>query len=144
MYESFGFECEVVSKDLYDQGEDQFIYSKNLTPIAEEEAEKLNEKPVIRFVDIFEITGTNGAYSFTWEVTKKSLFEKRSFTADDLRIGLEAVKERGGRIVFLTFLSNLPLIHSPLVNAGFKLVGELKDYYEPGVHELHFVHRLGP
>ena len=142
MYASFGFECEIVSKDFYDTGEDQFIYSKTLNPLPDEEEKKENEKPVIRFVDIHEITGTIGAYSFIWAVTRKSLFQRRSFSVDDLQIGLRAVKERGGRIVFLTFLSNLPLIHSPLVSAGFKLVGELKDYYEPGVHELHFVHRL--
>ena len=142
MYESFGFECEVISKDFYDIGEDQFIYSKYLIPLPGEEIKKQNEKPVIRFVDIFEISETNGAYSFTWEVTRKSFLEKRSFSTDDLRIGLQDVKERGGRIVFLTFLSSLPLIHSPLVEAGFKFVGELKDYYEPGIHELHFVHRL--
>ena len=142
MYESFGFECEIVSKDFYDDGEDQIIYSKNLAPLPEEATEKETEKPVIRFVSIYEIAETNGAYTFRWEVTKKSLFKQRSFTVDDIQVGLRAVKESGGRIVFLTFLSNLPLIHSPLVSAGFKLVGELKDYYEPGVHELHFVHHL--
>jgi len=142
MYESFGFKCEIVSKDFYDDGEDQFIYSKNLVPTPKEDEIKENEKPVIRFVDIYEITGTEGAYSFIWEVQSKSLFQRRSFSISDLQIGLKAVKESGGRIVFLTFLSNLPLIHSPLASTGFKLVGELKDYYEPGVHELHFVHRL--
>jgi ribosomal protein S18 acetylase RimI-like enzyme len=143
LYASFGFECEIISKDLYDVGEDQLIYSKNLVPTPNEEEKKETEKPVIRFVDIYEVAGTNGAYSFTWSVTRKSLFQRRSFSVNDLQIGLRAVKERGGRIVFLTFLSNLPLIHLPLVRAGFKLVGELKNYYEPGVHELHFVHRLG-
>ena len=142
MYESFGFECEVTSKDFYDEGEDQHIYAKNLFPNLGTEEDKENEKPVVRFIDVYEIAETNGAYSFRWEVIKKSFFQKRSFTIDDLHVGLNAVKERGGRIVFLTFLSNLPLIHSPLASAGFKLVGQLTDYYEPGVHELHFVHRL--
>lgn len=142
MYEAFGFECEIVSKDFYDQGEDQLIYSKDLSPQVNQEVRINSEKPVIRFVDIYEIAGTNGAYSFTWEVTRKPLFQRRSFSVNDLEIGLKAVKEEGGRIVFLTFLSTLPLIHSPLLDTGFKMVGELKDYYEPGVHELHFVHRL--
>ncbi|MES9901362.1 MAG: GNAT family N-acetyltransferase [Sedimenticola sp.] len=141
MYESFGFECEIISKDFYDDGEDQYIYSKNLIPL-QEDIQKQNEKPVIRFVDIFEIVGTNGAYSFNWEVQNKSLFQKRSFSVSDLQVGLDAVKECGGRVVYLTFLSNLPLVHLPLSDAGFKLVGQLKDYYEPGIHELHFVHLL--
>jgi ribosomal protein S18 acetylase RimI-like enzyme len=142
MYESFGFECELISKDFYDDGEDQLIFSKSFMSSTEEDVEKITEKPTIRFIDIFEIAETNGAYSFSWEVTKKPLLGTRSFSVEDLRIGLKAVAEQGGRIVFLTFLSNLPLIHSPLVEAGFKFVGELKDYYEPGIHELHFVQRL--
>ena len=142
MYESFGFDCELVSKDFYDQSEDQLIYSKYLIPVDDPDIEKENEKPVIRFVDIYEIAGTEGAYSFSWEVQDKTLLNRRSFSTNDLLVGLKAVKNQGGRIVFFTFLSNLPLIHSPLVDTGFKFVGELKDYYEPGVHEMHFVHRL--
>ena len=142
MYEAFGFECEIISKNFYDIGEDQFIYSKNLVALNDESIEKKNEKPAIRFVDTFEISETNGAYSFEWEVVNKSFFQKRSFSVEDLNIGLRAVKEQGGRIVFLTFLSNLPLIHSPLESVGFKFIGKLTDYYEPGVHELHFVHDL--
>jgi GNAT superfamily N-acetyltransferase len=142
LYESFGFECELTSKDFYDEGEDQLIYSKYLVPKPNVEDEKENEKPVIRFYEIYEIAGTEGAYSFAWQVAKKSLFNKRSFSVMDLNTGLEAVKKQGGRIVFLTFLSNLPLIHDPLSKAGFKFVGKLEDYFEPGVHELHFVHRL--
>lgn len=142
MYESFGFACEIVSKDFYDEDEDQYIYSKVLLPDPTPDAVKATEKPTIRFVDIFEIGETDGAYSFEWDVVKKPLFRQRSFTVEDLVIGLNAVRERGGRIVFLTFPSNLPLIHSPLADAGFKLVGELRDYYESGIHEMHFVHRL--
>ncbi|MCU7853746.1 MAG: GNAT family N-acetyltransferase [Candidatus Thiodiazotropha sp. (ex Monitilora ramsayi)] len=142
MYESFGFECELVSKDFYGEGEDQLIYSMCLVTEQNTEDEKENEKPVIRFFEIFEIAGTEGAYSFGWQVEKKSLLNKRSFSVMDLNTGLEAVRQQGGRIVFLTFLSNLPLIHEPLSKAGFKFVGKLKDYFEPGVHELHFVHRL--
>ncbi len=142
MYESFGFECEIVSKDFYDAGEDQFIYAKNLTQGLGQDVHKENEKPAIRFVDIHEITGTDGAYRFSWEVAKPTIFQKKSFTVKDLNIGLKAVKDQGGRIVFLTFLSNLPLIHFPLSETGFKFIGQLTDYYEPGVHELHFVHNL--
>jgi ribosomal protein S18 acetylase RimI-like enzyme len=142
MYESFGFARVLVSKDFYDSGEDQYIYSKDLRPVDIEDELKAEEKPAIRFVDIFEIGETDGAYSFTWQVINKPLFQQRSFSADDLTVGLKAVKESGGRIVFLTFPCNLPLIHSPLSDAGFKFVGQLTDYYERGVHEMHFVHRL--
>lgn len=142
MYEAFGFGVDLINKDFYDVGEDQYIYSKSLTPDDGEDVLKEDEKPAIQFVDIFEIGETDGAYSFSWEVAGRSLFRRNSFTANDLMIGLRAVKEQEGRAVFLTFPSNLPLIHSPLAEAGFRFVGQLTDYYERGVHELHYVHDL--
>jgi len=36
----------------------------------------------------------------------------------------------------------LPLIHKPLQEAGFKYVGSLKNYFELGIDEMHFVHRM--
>ena len=51
-------------------------------------------------------------------------------------------EEKKGRKIFITFPSNLPLIHLPLQEAGFKYIGELKNYYELGIHEMHFVHNL--
>jgi len=143
LYEKHGFELEIISKDFYDKYEDQLIYSKDLRSNLDENILKKEEKPTIRFVDIFEIAETEGSYSFEWKVVNKPLFQKRSFTAEDLLIGIEAVKERKGRKVFITFPSNLPLIHSPLQEAGFKYIGELKNYYELGIHEMHFVHDLG-
>ncbi len=140
-YTSMGFKEQITAFDYYDEGEDLIIFSKQL--VAEEAPEQiLPEMPKIEFVDIFEIPGTDGSYSFDWKVGDKKLFEKRGFSAEDLMIGLREVKRLGGRRVFLTFPSNLPLIHEPLVNAGFKFMGELGNYYEPGLSELHFSHNL--
>ncbi len=142
MYESIGFEVEVTSNDFYDEDENQRIMGLGLQA-PEEEAEVVEEKPVIRFNGMHEIAETEGAYTFEWMVKEKAgLFSKRSFSVDDLRVGLNAVKNEGGRKIFLTFPSNLPLIHKPLQAAGFKFVGQLKDYYEQGVHEFHFTHDL--
>jgi Acetyltransferase (GNAT) family. len=144
MYESVGFELEVTNKDFYDEAEDQLIYGLQLRQGGDaEELEIIEEKPVIRFDGMFEIVESDGAYTFSWIVQeKKPLFGKRSFSDEDLLIGLHAVKNDGGRKVFLTFPSNLPLIHKPLQAVGFKYVGDLKDYYERGVHEMHFSHNL--
>jgi GNAT superfamily N-acetyltransferase len=147
MYQSSGFQTEVVSESFYDEGEDQFILGLDLQggdadfsgdfPKVEE------EKPVIRFNGLHEIADSDGAYTFAWEVQDSiKLFGKRNFSVDDLVLGLRSVKEAGGRRVFLTFPSNLPLIHKPLQAAGFKFVGQLTDYYERGVHEFHFTHDL--
>jgi ribosomal protein S18 acetylase RimI-like enzyme len=146
-YKSLGFEEEVVSHDFYDEDEDQIILGLHLrqedSSFSEEELKIAEEKPIIRFDGLFEIAETEGAYTFSWIVQDtKKLFGKRCFTVEDLIIGLQSVKNDGGRKTFLTFPSNLPLIHKPLQAAGFKYVGRLENYYEQGVHEFHFTHDL--
>jgi len=147
VYQSLGFEEEVVNKDFYDKDENQMILGLSLRDTAdeplEEEAQIVEEKPIIRFNGIHEIAETDGAYSFSWEVMPtKRFFGKRNFTVEDLMIGIDESRNRGGRKVFLTFPSNLPLIHKPLQSAGFKYCGQLSDYYEEGVHEFHFTYDL--
>jgi len=147
MYQSRGFQTEVVSEDFYDDDEDQLILGLGLQADggdAPDDALKVQEeKPVIRFNGLHEIADTDGAYTFSWIVQDSiKLCGKRSFSTADLLLGLQSVKEAGGRRVFLTFPSNLPLIHKPLQAAGFKYVGRLTDYYERGVHEFHFTHDL--
>lgn len=145
LYKQLGFEQSLINKDFYDEGENQIILSQTLINDGEqqERATVIEEKAVIRFNGIFELAETDGAYTFSWVVKeKRSFLEKRSFSADDLRVGLQAAKEDGARKIFLTFPSNLPLIHAPLHAANFKFVGCLQDYYENGVDELHFSHTL--
>lgn len=142
LYKSVGFIQEIVSDDFYDEGESQTILGLELKPQSQE-MQVADEKPVIRFKGLFEIAETDGAYTFEWTVEKSAgFFGDRSFSAEDLEIGINSIREQGGRKIFLTFPSNLVLIHRPLQAAGFKYVGQLKDYYEEGLHELHFSHNL--
>ena len=148
LYQSIGFVKELVNKDFYDDGENQIILGMEMDKDSQkklEEHEKIREeKPIIRFNGIYEIAETDDAYSFRWEVLKaKKIFSKRNFTAEDLMIGINAAKAKEGRKVFITFPSNLPLIHIPLQSTGFKLCGKLSHYYEEGVHDLHFTYDLG-
>lgn len=147
VYKALGFKEEVVCQDFYDIGESQYILGLNLQQhhLDTEENEPVvrEEKPVISFNGLYEIAESDGTYSFSWEVKKsKSLFGNRNFTVLDLQLGLDGVKNNGGRKVLLTFPSNLPLIHKPLQAAGFEYVGRLENYYEQGVHEYHFSHDL--
>ena len=153
LYQSLGFELELTSHDFYDADENQLILGLDLsvTPAADDDAEAgdsgrpevRDEKPCIRFNGLFEIAETDDAYSFSWTVeAARKFFGKRSFSVEDLQVGLQSAKDSGGRKVFLTFPSNLPLIHQPLQAAGFKYIGKLIDYYEPGVDEMHFVYDL--
>jgi GNAT superfamily N-acetyltransferase len=144
LYQSVGFELEVTSEDFYDEGESQLILGLVLEKSDDKEIHIADEKACLEFSDLIELAETEGAYTFGWTTKeKKSLFSaKRNFTVLDLKIGLESVQENGGRAVFLTFPSNLPLIHEPLQKAGFRLIGQLTDYYEQGLHELHFCYRF--
>lgn len=136
-------EIETIDIDSKNADTEDAVF-EDTDPTTSEPAPQIqDEKPIIRFNGLYEIGDSDGAYTFSWEVKKtKSLFGKRNFTVEDLVLGLQGVKENGGRKVFLTFPSNLPLIHKPLQAAGFKYVGTLEDYYEQGVHELHFSHDL--
>lgn len=142
-YQSLGFVQELIGYGFYDEDENQLILGLGLQEQVNDDALEIEEeKPAIRFNGLHEIAETEGSYTFNWTVKEKSFFGKRSFSVDDLRLGLETVKERQGRKIFLTFPSNLPLIHAPLQAAGFKYVGKLTDYYESGIDELHFTHDL--
>ncbi len=144
MYNSLGFTEEVTNIDFYDEDENQIILGLHLADEIEgENIDAAEEKPIIRFNGLYEIAETEGSFTFKWTVLDSiKLFQKRAFTVEDLEVGLDSVKNDGGRKVFLTFPSNLPLIHQPLQAAGFKFTGQLSHYYEQGVHEMHFVHDL--
>lgn len=144
LYLHLGFREELRNVDFYDEDEDQLILVKQIESSLSNRSEDpvKDEKPTIRFNGVYEIGDTRGAYSFSWDVYRKSFFGRRSFDSADIGIGIDAVQKAGGRIIFLTFPSNLPLIHKPLQQAGFKYVGRLKDYYEPGIDEMHFVRQL--
>lgn len=124
--------------------------SEHPTPEGDEPPVITEERPQILFNKLYEIAETDGAHSFAWTVKEPSgpiqtfvnKFTKPNFTVTDLQRGIGAVREGGGRKIFLSFPSNLPLIHQPLKGAGFELLGKLDDYYEPGLHELHFVYHI--
>ncbi len=143
LYEKMGFQVEVKNSDFYDEGEAQLILGLSLSDSGDETFTIADEKPSIKFNALYEIAETDGSYSFGWTVAeKKPLFGKKFFTTGDLQVGIQSAQESGGRAIFITFPSNIPQIHEPLQQAGFDKIGQLTDYYEQGVHELHFVYRL--
>jgi len=155
-YETLGFTRELTAPDFHDERENLMIYGLPLAGNAagdgndgEEAPDIAEERPALEFVGLHEIDDSDGAYTFEWSAGRSSLLGKlgslgkrAGFDKGDLMLGLEGVKRAGGRKVFLTFPSNLPAIHEPLKAAGFERIGQLDDYYERGLHELHFAHDL--
>ena len=151
VYERLGFVRELFAADFYDDGENLAIHGRRLDgDDTGETPEIAEENAALEFVGFHEIADTDGAYTFEWSAPKSSLFgrlgrrvgKSGGFEREDLMLGLESVGRAGGRKVFLTFPSNLPSVREPLEAAGFETVGQLRDYYEPGLHELHFSHDL--
>lgn len=137
LYKSLGFTMELTLPDYYDEGEAEMILGRRLRP-RKEGVDIQEENDPIRFHQVDEIAETDGAYVFGWEVGGD-----KHFTAADLDIGVQAVRNKpGARSVYVSFPSNLPMIHAPLREAGFENIGRLVDYYEDGVDELHFVYYL--
>lgn len=143
MYIKFGFKSFIVTNNFYNENENSEILGLRLAPELEEKPVFKDEKPSLKFCGLREITETNCAFTFEWTVPKGfSMFKSRNFSAKDVMLGLEAAKSNGARMVLLSFPSNLPLIHQPLQEAGFKYLGDIRDYYEDGLNEMHFIYQF--
>lgn len=143
MYIKFGFTSQIVTNNFYDEDENSEILALRLAPQADNKPVFKDEKPRLEFCGLQEITETEGAFTFEWTVPSGfSLFKPRNFSAKDVKIGLEAAHNQGARMVLLSFPSNLPLIHAPLQQAGFKYLGDIQDYYEDGLNEMHFIYQF--
>ena len=133
LYKSMGFTAEIVLKDYYDEHESMTILGKQLAPPNAEPAVYTHQKQKIQFNSIFEIAETDDAYSFGW--TEKG---KKAFDIKDVELGIEEVRKKDGRAVFLSFPHTYEGIADTLYAAGFSNAGVLEDYFEDGLHEQHF------
>jgi len=135
LYKSLGFKIEITHKDYYDKGEAQIILGLRLKDKTEAIAPA--EDCPVKFNAVFEISETDDAYSFGWHDEGEEVF-----TEDDVKIGIDQVRQDEGRVVFLSFPSTFTGIKDTLLSAGFSNSGILDDYYEDGVHEQHFTYTL--
>ena len=135
LYKKFGFEEEIKFQDYYDTDESMFILGLALQPNLGESPKK-SENPKLKFTGMFPIQETEHSYSFSWEEVK---WWQGSMSVGDVNIGLDAAYDDGAHQVFLSFPATFTKIQQTLLTAGFEIVGNLKDYYEDGIDELHFL-----
>jgi ribosomal protein S18 acetylase RimI-like enzyme len=145
LYLSMGFQEEFSIPDYFEPGESQLLYGLSLSDIDPVDIEP--EEVILEFNHLGEIDETEGVYGIGWgakKVGKFSFGKKKAgqFTAADCQVAIDRVKEWEGRAVLVTFPSNIPTIFEPLESAGFKEIGQLKDYYEDGLHKLYFWYKL--
>jgi len=133
LYKSLGFKEEMTLKDYYDQDENMTILGLRFNEPESSVSSAGLEKHKIQFNAIFEIAETDDAYSFGWEAKAK-----RTFDSSDVQLGIEDVRGRDGRAIFLSFPHNYAGLSETLFSAGFSNAGLLEDYFEDGIHEQHF------
>ena len=137
------FKSLIIYNDYYQDGENLEILGKRLSTELLEKPLIKDEKPTMRFNGISLVNETESTYTFNWYVPNRfNIFEKRIFSVKDIEIGINSAVKLGAKSIVLSFPSNLPLIHKPLFDTNFKLLGKLKDYYEDGLDELHFILKL--
>ncbi|MEZ5740768.1 MAG: GNAT family N-acetyltransferase [Burkholderiaceae bacterium] len=151
-YVAAGFREELTIRDYYDHDENLIVMGLALRPPPALRApgEIVPERPAIELDRWFEIADTDNAYTCSWRVRRAAsalgaaVARKgdAAFSAANLEKGLAAMRERGARLVVMSFPSNLPLVLAPLQAAGFERLGQLNDYYGQGLHEMHFAHYL--
>ena len=139
LYQSLGFNIEITHPDYYDEGESQIVLGLRLseTPAMISDRDTPKENVPVNFKAVFEIADTDDAYSFAWHDEGEQIF-----SVDDVKIGLEDVREKEGRAVFLSFPSNYIGVADLLMSAGFKKSGVLHDYYDDGIHDQHFTFKI--
>jgi len=135
LYQSLGFNIEITHKDYYDEGEAQIILGLRLKSKIEVIAPP--EECPVTFNSVFEIAETDDSYSFGWHDEGDDVF-----TEEDIKIGINQVREDEGRAIFLSFPSTFVGVKDTILSAGFSNSGILDDYYEDGVHEQHFSYYL--
>ena len=136
LYQSLGFEIELTHDDYYSEGEAQIILGLRLAQNKTNFGAIDNEACAVQFNSVFEINETDDAYSFGWQEGDSV------FSLDDVKIGLEQVRNDNGRAVFLSFPTNFLHISETLYAAGFSNSGVLNDYYEDGIDEQHYTYRF--
>lgn len=131
LYQTLGFKIEITHNHFYDDEEAQLILAMRLQDPKEQNVtdEHLN----IQFDGIFEIAETEAAYSFSWHDQGEA-----PVNLNDVQIGIDAVRNKGARAIFLSFPSNFIQAEAPVLHAGFSKAGQLDDYYEDGIHEVHY------
>ncbi|MBL4772743.1 MAG: GNAT family N-acetyltransferase [Alcanivoracaceae bacterium] len=138
LYQSLGFETELKIEDYYDKTEALTVLGLVLKKPASDQVSPTSESPKIVFKELYPVAETENTYSFSW---KTKVFGK-PFSAQDVKIGIQAALDVKANIVLISFPSNFDNVTMPLFEAGFSQLGQLKDYYEDGIHEDHYAFRL--
>lgn len=129
-YRAVGFQEEMRHLHYYDAGESLISYGlriQNHDPVPHE----ANDGK-IRLTDIDEIPECDGAYWLAWEL------DDEGSDIAGFNMIIDQVREWEGRVIFMGFPSDLSQAEEFMTRARFRRDGQLRDYFEDGVDEVHY------
>lgn len=131
-YRAVGFEEELRHRDFYAPGESMITMGLHLgTPMTKE---VIMNDAEIGLTDVDEIDECDDAYWLAWEETDEGT------DPSGFQMIFDQVKDWGGRVIFMAFPSDMSMVPDLMLRGRFRQAGELRDYYEDSVHQVHFRH----
>ena len=132
-----GARRELWIEDFYGEGEARYVYSLPVSDRSEATATP-PEGSRARFVGVEEAAESEDAYIAEWE-EMGSAYAKPQTRFDEKSLGelIDEVKSYDGNTLYVTLPDYISANHkSDLLDAGFKEIGQLSDYFSAGVAEV--------
>jgi len=125
---------EIVIHDYYQPGESKYIYSLPVLDYGTDDprfAEYDEPDGYVEFRDIFTAAETENGCVVGWAVT-----EMPGDQLGDLARLIDRARKADGHLMTLSLPSGLAQRHSHILSgAGLTFLGQVQDYYAPGVHD---------
>jgi len=136
LYSQAGFTEELRHPNYYNPTEAMITFGLRLEQLQPRQSFR-PEGRKISLKDIDEIAETEDAYAISWEYT-----DGEGSTSVDFQRVIQEVEKWEGRVIFVAIPSDAEQLIQLMVNCRFRQEGQLADYFEDGIHEVHFRYDL--
>lgn len=131
-YEAMGARKELVVPDFYEPGENRHIYRMDL---GRDGPASPPPPGHVAFVGVADLEESDTSLCLLWEERESADPDVRQ-TLSRL---LEEADEEDAEAVFVSLPEYLSSsVAAALEGAGFRLLGRVTDYYEPGIHDVYW------
>ncbi len=135
-YRAMGAVEEMVVPDYYQRGESHCIYRMQVSEFSDKKNDDKHPPLFVQFTGMEAIVETHVAYGLTWEEAPEEHLRR---TKKELERLVAGARSSGSHAVFFSVPSDFDSRQKAIVEAfGFRQVGKLRDFFAPGVDELHF------
>ena len=138
-YHAMGAVEEMVIPDYFQRGESHCVYRMQVSEFKPAEAQTF-EPLIVQFSGMEPIKETKVAYGLTWEEAPEEHLHR---TKKELNKLIDGARSSGSHAVFFAVPSDFDSRQKAIAQTvGFRQVGKLRDFYAPGVDEVHFGYYL--